>query len=265
MKNSSLSKTLMVAISIIFFCSLMVSSAVSILRPIQTAHKAPQQFRTILLAAGLVSSADKAKSEESMGLFQQIEPRILALSDAKLAIHINEQGYDYRQFIEDPNATTPINKKEDLASLGRRPNYMPIYWVHSSLSKAKIVLPIYGKGMWSMIHGYIALEQDLNTIVGLQFYDLAETPGIGDRILDKTWLDGWLGKQLYDAQGNLVFKFGNMSDSTDQMLSRFQVDGITGATKTVDALANIIEFWFGENGYGPFLEQQSIKNQDTEG
>ncbi len=260
MKKNSPSRTLVVAISVIFLCSLMVSSAVSILRPIQTAQKAPEQFNNILLAAGLGSAEGKA----DVTLFQQVETRILELNKSELVSHINEQGYDYRQFIDDPNATTPINKKDDLAQLGRRPKHMPIYWIHSSNSKAKLVLPIYGKGMWSVIHAYISLEQDLNTIVKFQFYDLAETPGIGDKILDQTWLDSWQGKQLYDLKGDLAFNISSKADSNDRELSRFQVDSITGATKTVDAVANLIVYWFGENGYGPFLAKQNAENRDAD-
>jgi len=261
MKQESLSRTLLVAISVVFVCSLLVSSTVSLLRPIQNARKAPQQLRYILLTAGLLQGKDNIQNIAS--LLEGVETRILDLSRAEFVSDIDAQGYDYRKRFGDPSATATIDKRDDLAQLGRRPNYMPIYWIHNPSSKAKLVMPVYGKGMWSMIFGYIALEQDFNTIAGIYFYEQAETPGIGDRIQDANWLAGWQGKRLYDAKGSLALNISKLLTS-DSLLAAHQVDSISGATKTVDGVANLVHYWLGDKGYRPFLEKQRIALQEAD-
>jgi len=254
MKRDSLGKTLFVAFSIVLVCSLLVTGAVTLLRPIQAAQKAPQNFQRILQVAGLIKQDVEIDKQENMvELFQQIEISILDLNTASYITPSASNKFDYRQSLSEPQSTTPLSKSADLANIERKPKQMPIYWVHSSTSKAKIVLPIYGKGMWSMIHGYIALERDFNTIAGVYFYEQADTPGIGELIQQSDWSTSWQGKKLYDANGNLALQI-NKSKSSSK--STHQIDGITGATKTVNGVINLIHFWFGEQGYRSFLSKQ---------
>jgi Na+-transporting NADH:ubiquinone oxidoreductase subunit C len=44
------------------------------------------------------------------------------------------------------------------------------------------ILPLYGNGLWNRIYGFVALEDDLNTIKGISFGHIQETPGLGARI-----------------------------------------------------------------------------------
>jgi len=255
MKNESLSKTLLVAVGVTLFCSFMVSGAVTLLRPIQLEQSAPQNLLYILQTAGLVDYAEtQLKKEEIIEQFKKVEIRILDLNTAGFVTKTEKKDYDYRQSMADPNASSKLAKKDDLAQLEQRPNKMPTYWVHSATSKTKLVLPIYGKGMWSMIHGYIALENDFNTISGIYFYEQGDTPGIGELIQAPTWLASWKGKQIYNAEGILTFRIN--PNTNGSVSSTNQVDGITGATKTVVGVNNLIQFWFGDNGYRKFLLKQ---------
>jgi len=254
MKQESLGKTLLIAFSIVLVCSLLVSAAVTMLRPIQTAQKAPQNFRYILQVAGLIEKGVTVDNEENIvELFQHVETSILDLNTADYVSINTVHKFDYRQSLTDPSSTIVISKKEDLAHIERKPKQMPIYWIYSSTSKAKIVLPIFGKGMWSMIHGYIALEQDFNTIAGVYFYEQADTPGIGEQIQQNAWLTSWQGKRLYDDKGSLALLV-NRSETSGNSIH--QIDGITGATKTVNGVINLIHFWFGKQGYQAFLAKQ---------
>ena len=62
-------------------------------------------------------------------------------------------------------------------------NYLPIF--SSSVPEA-IIIPISGKGLWSTLFGYFALESDFNTVKGITFYQHRETPGLGGEV-DKSW------------------------------------------------------------------------------
>jgi Na+-transporting NADH:ubiquinone oxidoreductase subunit C len=129
-----------------------------------------------------------------------------------------------------------------------KPRYMPVYLLEQQGQLDRIVLPIYGRGMWSTIYGVITLAGDLTTVIGVAFYDHGETPGIGDRIENPAWLEQWRGKRLYTDAGELRFDIRSGSDA-----DAYRVDGITGATVTVSAVAAMIRDWFGPDGYGPFL------------
>ncbi len=93
---------------------------------------------------------------------------------------------------------------------------------------SKYAFPISGKGLWSMLYGYLALNADLETIAGLSFYKHLETPGLGAEI-EKDWFQSqFTGKKLYAdgaATEFAVVKPGTPPTDTS-------VDGISGATLT---------------------------------
>jgi len=111
-----------------------------------------------------------------------------------------------------------------------------------------VVLPIYGTGYQSTIRAYLALKGDLNTIAALSIYEHGETPGLGSRITDPGWLALWSGKQAAGAAGVITITVVRGSAATAS-----EVDGITGATRSTTGVANLVQFWLGPHGYGPFL------------
>jgi len=252
MQQESLAKTLSIAFIVILFCALLVSSAVVYLRPLQAANEAPLSYRNILEVAGLVGQRTSKTSEEDMlALFQQIETQLLDLNTSRATTQYQHNQLNFRSSSNDPQTSIVIEKKFDKAMIQRRPNKIPVYWVHSDETTTKLVLPIYGKGMWSMIYGYIALEQDLNTISGIGFYEQGDTPGIGEKIQEKRWLAQWQGKKLYDENNELALNVDSKIKKFGE--KNFQIDGISGATKTVNGVFNIIHYWFGSQGYRTFL------------
>jgi Na+-transporting NADH:ubiquinone oxidoreductase subunit C len=116
----------------------------------------------------------------------------------------------------------------------------------------QVVLPIYGKGLWGTLYGYLALKSDLKTIQGITFYQHKETPGLGGEVDNPRWKAQWDGVQLYDEDGKPaanVFKGPAPSDNV------YAVDGLSGATITSRGVTNLVQFWASEDGYGPFLKQ----------
>ncbi len=102
-------------------------------------------------------------------------------------------------------------------------------WTDEGVSKpSKYAFPISGKGLWSMLYGYLSLEADLETIAGISFYKHGETPGLGAEI-EKAWfLSQFVGKKLYEdgvATAFAIVKPGTPPTDTS-------VDGISGATLT---------------------------------
>ena len=148
----------------------------------------------------------------------------------------------------------PIPPGQDLAGLGHRSRFKTVYLVWQDDALSRVVLPIRGTGMWSMLYGYISLEADFNTIAGVVFYEQAETPGLGDQIASPHWQDKWVGKKLYDAEGEMLFHVAEGPVAEGAPAADFQVDALTGATVTANAVTALLQYWFGPDGYGPLLQ-----------
>jgi Na+-transporting NADH:ubiquinone oxidoreductase subunit C len=251
-ERESVARTLLVAGGVALFCSLLVSTAVYWLRPIQAAYASMERNRAIVTAAGL--NPGTLSDREIVNLYLAFEVQLADLSTDRLtdADAGTVTGYDYRDAINDPAQTEVIAPTLDVAGIGRRPRRMPLYLEREGDAIERIVLPVYGRGMWSTIYGFVGLGADLATVVGVTFYEHGETPGIGDRIQNDAWLAGWTGKRIYADDGSLVLRVGGPAGNA---ASTDRVDAITGATVTVTAVDGLIRSWFGENGYGPLLDR----------
>ena len=106
-----------------------------------------------------------------------------------------------------------------------------------------------------MLYGYVALASDLNTIAGVMFYEQNETPGLGDQIASPHWQSRWIGKRLYDEHDQMLFRIAEGPVTEGASGADYQVDGITGATVTANAVTALMRYWFGPGGYGPLLER----------
>jgi len=115
-----------------------------------------------------------------------------------------------------------------------------------------MIFPIEGKGLWSTLYGYIALAPDANTVVGITFYDHGETPGLGGEVDNPRWKSLWPGRKVFDERGNPVIQVKKGSAGPPAK-DPHQVDGLSGATLTSRGVTALVQFWLGENGYGPYL------------
>ena len=116
-----------------------------------------------------------------------------------------------------------------------------------------MILPVRGYGLWGILYGYLAISKDLNTIVGLEFYEHKETPGLGAEIDNPAWKALWNGKKLFDEKGNLLIKVIKGKVTVNEANSNYKVDGLSGATLTSNGVTNLLAFWLGELGYLKFL------------
>jgi Na+-transporting NADH:ubiquinone oxidoreductase subunit C len=107
---------------------------------------------------------------------------------------------------------------------------LPIFtWTDEGADKAsKYAFPISGKGLWSMLYGYLSLEADLETIAGISFYKHGETPGLGAEIEKPWFLNQFTGKTLYKDGAAVEFAVTKPGYAEGES----EVDGISGATLT---------------------------------
>ncbi len=246
--NDSIKKTLIVAFSLCIVCSVIVSAAAVMLKPAQEVNKTLDRKRNILAAAGML---DESRSVEEQ--FSQVTTRIVDLRTGKFSDDVEPAKYDQRKAAKDPKASEKLGAEQDQAKIGRRENYATVYLVESAQGDIdKIILPIHGYGLWSTLYGFIALESDANTVAGLGFYEHGETPGLGGEVDNPRWKAFWPGKQVYrDGEVEIGLIKGNVNPSSAD--ADWQIDGLAGATLTARGVTNLVQFWLGENGFQPFL------------
>ncbi len=118
---------------------------------------------------------------------------------------------------------------------------LPLYTYERDGEILKYAFPVSGKGLWSTIYGYLALERDLATVAGVTFYRHGETPGLGGEV-EKDWFQSnFKGKRVFAdgrRQGFEVVK-GTVADRYPQG-NDHAVDGISGATLTGKGVTKFI-------------------------
>jgi len=237
-------RSLAIVLVVSLVCSALVTTAVTVLRPIQERRALAELSRgRVLAGAGLAGTG----SEEA--LWARVEPRVVELDSGLPVADADPATYDFRSAASDPQASVEIPGEQDLAQIGRRPRRMPVYIVRSGDGRPEsVVFPIYGEGLYSTLYGYLALEPDLRTVRHISFYEHGETPGLGGDIEKPAWQAGWRGKQVFDDAGEPMIEV-----TVDGAEGPYQVDGITGATLTGDGVTALVRYWMGPHGYGPTL------------
>lgn len=229
-----------------FVCSALVAGAAVGLRPQQEANKELDRKKHILYAANLF---EKGKSIGQ--LFGPVETRIIELATGEYVDDETLVPGPYRQ----------LGDNEDLARLRRVEKYSPVYLVRNGEQLEQIVLPVRGKGLWSTMYAYVALDGDLTTIRGVSFYEHGETPGLGGEIENSRWQQEWQGKQVYDDSGDVALSFAKGKANEEGPEASHQIDGLSGATLTTKGVEGLMEFWFGDHGFKPFFAH--LKNKDN--
>ena len=254
MTNDSATKAVLVVLITALVCSTMVSAAVVVLRPIQLNNQLLDRSRNIMSLTGLLPAGKIPGDEEMLELFKSLDTRLVDIDAGRFDDTHDPNTYDMRRAVNSPDLGTAVPAAQDTASIGRRSRYAPIYMVWDGDELDRVILPVRGAGMWSMLYGYIALRPDFTTIAGMTFYEQNETPGLGDQVAHQHWLDGWRGKQIYDDQGEILFRVSEGELDPGSVHAAYQVDALTGATVTGNAVTGLIQYWFGPHGYEGLLE-----------
>ena len=247
LQRDSVFNTILVAFVVSLVCSILVSTSVVLLRPVQVENMLLRSgYINVLKLVGSIEDTDDYES-----LMQRVDTKLVDLATGRYVSGIDAATFNPQAAADDPELSVQIPPGLDLAKIERRAKYAAVSLVYENDRIRYIVLPVFGSGMWSTLYGYIALVSDANTIAGLKFYEHAETPGIGDKVDKPNWLAGWRGKQVYDAEGTAQI---NIVKGKIVVETRNQVDALTGATKTGEGVTNLLGYWFGEHGFKTYLD-----------
>ncbi len=268
LQPNTVSGTLIVATTLCLVCSLLVSGGAVLLRPRIEVNKLLKKQRNVLIAAGLFDTATNTDADIP-GLFENVETVLVNLpgrTDAgeldagdggagQLNGDMDVDTYDPRKAAKDPKQSVTIPGDLDQAGIKRRERVAAAYVVKSEDGKvSQIVLPVYGKGLWSTLYGFLALKSDDVTdmpVTGITFYEHAETPGLGGEVDNPKWKAQWSGKELLSDKGLPILDV----TKPGQANAENEVDGMSGATITSNGVEGLVNYWLGPDGFGPFLDR----------
>ncbi len=252
-QRESTTRTLTVALLVCLVCSVFVAGAAVALRPTQIENRLLDKQRSILAIAGLADASLSSTQVKQM-FNERIKARLVDLETGKFSDAQDPITFDPLASSKDPALSKALKGSEDIASIKRRERYSTVYMVEYDGQLDTLILPVRGYGLWSTLHGFIAVKGDLNTVAGFGFYQHGETPGLGGEVDNPKWRDLWLGKNLFDSNNEVAIRVikGNVDQSSSTAAN--QVDGLAGATLTSNGVTHLVQFWLGENGFGSFIE-----------
>lgn len=231
-KTDSNIYTVLFAIGMVIIVGSLLAFAASSLEPTISENKRLEKQQNILYAMGVndndESSATFISTDKAPEAFTQYITKQLVIQNGE---------------VKDDNEAYLIDiKKEKSASKGDASKRRLPLFIGEKDGITYYVVPIYGKGLWDAIWGYVSMDENM-VIQGAYFDHKGETPGLGANIKERFFMDDFIGEHLLDASGQFkgidVAK-GNAdpknNDKTDN-----EVDAIAGATITGDGVTAMIK------------------------
>lgn len=229
--KDSVGGTILVVILLSLVCSIIVAGSAVVLKPAQEEQKLLDKQKNILSVAGLLQPNSDVKDVYA----KFIEPRFVNLDNGEYVATADE---------------TQESVVENKAGIRERSKAVEIYLVKDEQGNVnQVILPIYGRGLWSTMYGLLSVQPDGNTINGITYYEHGETPGLGGEIENPNWQKLFKGKKLFDSNHQPAIKIVKGQAPADE----HSIDGLSGATLTGNGVQATFDYWFGANGYGPYL------------
>jgi len=268
--NDSLEKTIAIALSLCFICAILVSFSAVALKPLQVYNKDLDMKKNILDVAGLLEEGkdiDKAFEEK-------IEAKLVNLETGDYVENMNANEYDQRKAAKDPAQSVAIPKEKDIAHIRIKAKIAKVFLVKEGGEIKSIILPVSGYGLWSTLYGFLSLDPDGQTVQSINFYDQAETPGLGGEVVNPVWRALWKGKKVYAKTDQPSMEKGLIAEAdvgepalslikgtvdTSKPGSEHQVDGLAGATLTSTGVTNLVRYWMSNEGFALYLSKVRAK------
>ncbi|MCQ2028579.1 Na(+)-translocating NADH-quinone reductase subunit C [Stutzerimonas zhaodongensis] len=251
-QKESTARTLVVALLVCLVCSVFVAGAAVALRPTQLENRQLDKQRSILAIAGLGEAGMSANQVKAL-YKERIVAKLVNLETGAYSDEFDANTFDPLVAAKDPELSKALPGSEDIASIKRRERYSVVYIVEENGELDKLIMPVRGYGLWSTLYGFMAVQGDLNTVAGLGFYQHGETPGLGGEVDNPKWRSQWQGKELFNDDGKLSIQVVKGGVDPQSPRADHQVDALAGATLTSNGVNNLLHFWLGGNGFGPFI------------
>lgn len=222
----------------IFFGTLLSFTRMK-LAPIQKVQVEIDTKKKIL---GAVMDISSLNPEEILETYEnKMSSKVLDIKGNELS---QEDGNIYIAEEVNISKNYKINKDERL--------YPVFMYSNDGSSIDFYIFPMFGNGLWDWISGFIALDKDLNEIVGVAFDHKTETPGLGARISSDEIQERYKGKKIFNELGDLV-SIKMLKKENNKMLTLHEVDGMSGATITANGLNDMLKNYL--DCYLPFIKK----------
>lgn len=241
------------AAAVCLVCAVFVSGAAVGLKEKQDANKLLDRQQKVLTVAGLIEDGAELSPAEITSLYDaSIQAKVIDLATGDPNAEIDPATFDQLKASKDPERSHPA--PENPSKIHRLPNQALVFDVVQDGERKALILPVEGYGLWGTLYGYLALAPDTRTIVGITFYSHKETPGLGGEVDNPRWKALWPGRMAFDEQGvaSIAVKKGAAGAVSEDP---YNVDGLSGATLTSRGVTNLLRFWLGKDGFGPYLEK----------
>lgn len=229
---------------------MIVSTAAVGLRDKQKANAVLDKQSKIVEVAGIEANGKKVPELYA----EYIEPRLVDFATGEFVEEAADgskaANYDQRKAAKDNATSIKLTAEQDKAKIIRRANTGIVYLVKNGDDVSKVIIPVHGNGLWSMMYAFVAVETDGNTVSGITYYEQGETPGLGGEVENPSWRAQWVGKKLFDENHKPAIKVVKGGAPAG---SEHGVDGLSGATLTGNGVQGTFDFWLGDMGFGPFL------------
>lgn len=240
------------AAAVCVICSIFVAGSAVGLKDLQVANALLDKQKKVLGVTGLLQAGEAPTAEQVQEIFaKSIRPKLIDLKTGQY-VEGDANTFDQLRASKDPEKSSkaPANH----AKVARVPNQALVYQVVEGEEVKMVVLPVEGKGLWSTLYGFLALDKDVNTIKGLTFYQHGETPGLGGEVDNPRWKSLWPGRKAFgdDGQPKIAVIKGQAGPVSEDP---YRVDGLSGATITARGVSHLVQFWLGDHGFGPYLKQ----------
>ena len=253
-QKDSVARTFLVAFGVCLVCAIFVCAAAVQLKSVQLVNQELDRQVNILKAAGLVDAAASPDKDAVMAMFERIDTKYVDLDSGEY-VEAPVEPYNMMKLAKDPEFSMVLEPDADQAKIKRRINVAQIYIAKDEQGEVEsVILPVNGYGLWSTLYGFLALSADGSEVVGLGFYQHAETPGLGGEVDNPKWKSLWPGKQVFNEDGDVALSVIKGAVDPSSRYKEYQVDGLAGATLTTRGVDNLIQFWLGDMGFGPFLD-----------
>jgi Na+-transporting NADH:ubiquinone oxidoreductase subunit C len=248
---NSVKHTLYVAILLCLGCSVLVSLFAVGLKSTQDENRKAFQQKNVLQAAGLWTDGMNSQAEFE----SRVEQLVLNFETDTIEEDADPEKIDTKKDSKKPELSDQVT--DDIANVKRREKRTVIYRITDD-GKETLVLPVRGYGLWSTLWGFIALDMtnaeagaDQITVKGLTYYDQKETPGLGGEVDNPLWKAKWVGKKAFAKDWTVKVKVTKGAEGI------YQVDALSGATITSRGVSNMLAYWLGDEGFGPYLKRTS--------
>ena len=252
MQHHSVKYTLLFSAAVCGVCAIFVSTSAVTLEERQTTNELLEKQKNVLEAAGLKAADEKLPAAEIEERFATIEAVVINLESGEELADVEPAGFDQQKAKRDPDTSRVA--PDNPSRIQRLPHQALVYKKRGGGGELDmVILPIEGYGLWGTLFGFLALDADLETVRGITYYQHKETAGLGGEVDNSSWKALWPGRKAFGPNGEIEIEVikGRAGKPAEDP---HRVDGLSGATITGRGVTNMIHFWLGESGFGPYLD-----------